>query len=340
MNTNAFSHSPQREFLAMLPTPFYKMTRLSQKYGASLWVKRDDLTGAAESGNKIRKLEFLAADALSKGADIILTCGGEQSNHSRATAIVARRLGMDVHLVLRRTSEGPSGNLLLDMILGATVRWVTPEEYEHHEEILLEEADKLKGYGRKPYIVPEGGSNSLGIWGYVLAAEEAHRQADEKSMSLDYIIVPSGSGGTYAGLWLGSRMLGKETKIVAITAGPDVEKQKKHIEKITDEFIERYAPDLKLDKSEIFLVDGFWREGYGVIDEELARFIMDFGKEEGIILDPTYTGKAFLGALTMIEQEKLPKDKNILLWHTGGIFGLFTKGQFFREIYHSGARVK
>jgi len=331
---------PNREIFAMLPTPLYFLERSSAKYNASLWVKRDDLTGAAESGNKIRKLEFLAADAISHGADTLLTCGGEQSNHSRATAIVAKRLGMDVHFILRRTSEGPSGNLLLGFILGATVRWVTPEEYEHHDEILAEEAEKIRKAGKTPYIIPEGGSNHIGIWGYVIAAQEAHKQAQELGISIDYVIVPSGSGGTCAGLWLGFRSIGADTKVVAITAGPVVEKQRRHIEKITGEFIDKYSANINLDMSQIELVDGFCRNGYGVIDEKLARFIMEFARREGIILGPTYTGKAFLGALTMLEQEKLPKNKNIVLWHTGGIYGLFTKGQFFREIYYSSVRKK
>lgn len=331
---------PEHIGLAMLPTPLHPLKRSSELIGASLWVKRDDLTGAAVSGNKIRKIEFLAADAISNGADVLITCGGEQSNHCRATAIVARRLGMDIHLLLRRTAEGPSGNFLLDMILGATIRWVTPEEYEHRDELLVEEADKLRRNGRKPYIIPEGGSNALGIWGYVLAAKELIQQARQIGFEPDCAIVPSGSGGTYAGLWLGFKSIAANTKVIGITAGPDIEEQREHIIKITAQFCQDYQAEFNINSSEIELIDGFWGNGYGVIDEDLVRFISDFARREGIILDPTYTGKAFRGAMTMINDGTLQKNKNIVLWHTGGIFGLFTKGQYFREFFFSGQRVK
>ena len=170
-------NQPPKISLAAIPTPLQRLDRTSRLLGANIWVKRDDLTGAAESGNKIRKLEFLVAEAIEQGADMLITCGGEQSNHSRAAAIAARKCGMDIHLILRRTTEGPTGNFLLDMILGATIRWVTPDEYVHRDELLAEEAEKFRKIGRKPYIIPEGGSNCLGIWGYVHAAQEAMAQA-------------------------------------------------------------------------------------------------------------------------------------------------------------------
>jgi len=248
---------PKRLSLALLPTPLHRLDRTSELYGASLWVKRDDLTGAVETGNKIRKLEFLAADALSKGADMLITCGGEQSNHSRATAIVARKLGMDVHLVLRRTAEGPSGNFLLDIILGASIRWVTPDEYENRDEILQEEAEKFRAKGRHPYIIPEGGSNALGIWGYVLAAQELAKQANQMGFQPDYAIVPSGSGGTYTGLWIGFRSIGAKTEVIGITAGPDTAEQREHIEKTAAKFCLEYEARIPLNPAEIKLVDGF-----------------------------------------------------------------------------------
>ena len=332
--------NPEKLSLAMLPTPLCKLERTSSQFGAKLWTKRDDMTGSIVSGNKIRKLEFLFADAVENDADTIITCGGEQSNHCRATAAIARRLGMGIHLVLRRTAEGASGNLLLDIVLGASMRWVTPKEYEHRNEIMAEEAEVFRSKGKKPYIIPEGGSNPLGIWGYFLAAYETIEQAKKMDFIPDYAVVPSGSGGTYAGLWLGFRAAGMKTKIVGITAGPDTEGQRDHIEKIAAKFREKYKPELKLDNSEITLIDGFWGKGYGVIDEEIARFIMEFAMREGLILDPTYTGKAFRGAMEMLKKSELPKDKNIILWHTGGIYGIFTKGQYFRELHFSGERVK
>ncbi|RKZ35166.1 D-cysteine desulfhydrase family protein [bacterium] len=334
------SGKPNKISLATLPTPLIPLKRTLRESEINIWVKRDDLTGSAESGNKIRKLEFLCADALQKNSDVLISCGGEQSNHCRAVAIVARRLGMDVHLVLRRTGEGPTGNWLLDIILGATFRWVTAKQYEHHDEIMEEEAQKLRQQGKNPYIIPEGGSNSLGVWGYFTAAEEIITQCRENNFIPDYVIVASGSGATYAGLWTGFGKLNVPTKIIGITAGPDIQQQKEHISKITSEFIQKYDFDIQHNPDEITLIDGFWGKGYGVMDEELTKFISQFAQNEGIILDPTYTGKAFKGAFEMIGQGKFNHAKNIVLVHTGGIYGLFPKGQYFRELYYSGARVK
>lgn len=331
---------PKKLEFAMLPTPLERLEQTSKDLGVSLWVKRDDLTGSAESGNKIRKLEYLAADAASHNANVLITCGGEQSNHCRATAIVARKLGMAIHLVLRRTAEGPTGNFLLDMILGASIRWVSPDEYINRDEIMDEEAEKLRALGLKPYIVPEGGSNSIGVWGYFSAAKEILGQAQSFGFSPDYVITATGSGGTYAGLWLGFKALGASIKIIGITSGADIEQQKAHIWKISNDFVQRYAPHIGIEASEINLIDGFWRGGYGIIDEELAMFICQFAQKEGLILDPVYTAKAFLGAFTMLRDGRLPKDKNIILLHTGGIFGLFPKGQFFRELFFGGGRAK
>ena len=334
------NNMPSRVSLAMLPTPLVFAARTSAKIGAKVWIKRDDLTGSVESGNKIRKLEFLVADALSKNADVLISCGGEQSNHCRAVAAVARRLGMDVHLVLRRTGEGPTGNWLLDLIFGATFRWVTAEEYERHDEIMLEEAEKLKKTGKNPYIIPEGGSNALGVWGYFNAAQEIIAQSKEQEFIPDYVIVPSGSGATYTGLWLGFKHLGVDTKVIGITAGPETTKQKENIIRVSREFVERYEMDIDINPDEITLFDNFWGEGYGVMDEDLARFIADFARTEGVVLDNAYTGKAFRAAFSLIEQNEIPKDADIILCHTGGIFGIFAKGQYFRELYFSGARTK
>ncbi len=327
------------KLIGVLPTPLEHLERFSRAYGVDLWVKRDDLTGAAESGNKIRKLEYFAADILDKGADVLITCGGEQSNHCRAVALVARRLGMDVHLVLRRTGEGPSGNWLLDLILGATFRWVSPEQYRNRDAVMAEEAEEFRAKGRNPYIIPEGGSNALGVWGYFSAARELAAQFEEKKIRPDFMVVASGSGATYAGLWAGFRYLGIDTKIVGISAGPDTLEQKQHIAKILREFSETYDVPLEVDESDIDLRDGFWRGGYGIIDEGLARMIADFARLEGLILDPAYTGKAFYGMTELIKSGEFA-GAQIVFVHTGGIFGLFTKGQFFRELYFSGARVK
>ncbi|RKZ31831.1 D-cysteine desulfhydrase family protein [bacterium] len=329
----AIEKRPDKIEFARLPTPLYLMERSSANAGANLWIKRDDMTGAIISGNKIRKLEYISADAVAKDADVLITCGGEQSNHSRATAVVARRLGMDVHLVLRRTSEGPTGNYLIDLILGATTRFITAEEYENRDEIMAEEADRFISQGRKPYIIPEGASNSLGVWGYFEAAEEIARQANEIGFLPDRIIVPSGSGGTYAGLWLGFHSLGLPVQVIGISAGPETDRQREHITEIIRKFGKNYCTEMFPEPEDIQLFGGFSGRGYGIMDDDTAAFIADFARTEGVILDPTYTGKAFRATFELIKEEKIPSGGNSILIHTGGVFGIFSKGQYFRELY-------
>lgn len=330
---------PQKLKLANVPTPLEYLRDLSETMNLSLWVKRDDLTGCAESGNKIRKLEYLVADAMSSGANTLITCGGEQSNHCRATAIVARKLGMNVHLVLRRTGEGPTGNFLLDTVLGATIRWVSPEEYKERDKIMDEEAKKINSSDGKAYVIPEGGSNYLGMLGYVDCSKEFIDQWKETGLDLPTIVVASGSGGTYAGLWVGFSMLGVDIRLVGISAGQDVDEQKEHIFEIAKQCNNIFNFGLSLDPRKIELLDGYWHPGYGLITPEIAEFVMWFAKKTGLILGPTYTGKAFNAAFKLIKSGEIDTPKPIVLWHTGGIFDIFPKGQFFRELYFSGDRL-
>ena len=167
---------PPRLDLARLPTPIQPLRRLSEQFGIELYIKRDDLTGVALSGNKIRKLEFSLAEALHRSADIILTCGGAQSNHARATAIATARLGLQSRLILRTPDPAnpppTEGNILLDRLAGAEIVWITREDYQRRDEVLASEAASLSTQGRRPYIIPEGASNAIGAWGYIRAAEE------------------------------------------------------------------------------------------------------------------------------------------------------------------------
>lgn len=331
---------PKRISLALLPTPLSRLERTSKLWGVDVWVKRDDLTGAVETGNKVRKLEFVMAEALEQGADMVITCGGEQSNHCRATAAVARKLGLDVVLMLRRTGEGPTGNWLLDMILGAEFVWVTPEEYKQRDELMAQLADEYRKRGRKPYIIPEGASNPLGAMGYFHAAHEVYAQFNAENFYPDFIVIGSGSGGTYAGLWTGFKNVGFDVKIVGISAGPDTKELKEHIKDVALGIKSKYFAELELNAEEILLFDDYWQPGYGVITYEHVRFICDFAAREGIILDSTYTSKAFMAAEDLIKKGFIPKGSRVLLWHTGGVFGLFSKGQLFREHYFSGERTK
>ena len=199
---------PRSVPLASLPTPVQKLERLSEVWeGPSIFVKRDDLTGSGLSGNKVRKLEFSVAEAIDRGADTLITCGGIQSNHARATAVAAVRMGLKPHLVLRGEDVSiGDGNLFIDRLLGCEFTFVTPEVYEHIDETMEEIAGKLRSEGRKPYIIPEGASNEIGTFGYIRAAEEITRQTAESGLSIDTVLVATGSGGTLGGLLLGKKI--------------------------------------------------------------------------------------------------------------------------------------
>ncbi len=331
---------PRSIKLAILPTPLYRLDRTSAEWEREVWIKRDDLTGCIETGNKIRKLEFIMQDALEMNADIIITCGGEQSNHCRATATVARKLGLNIVLFLRRTGEGATGNWLLDLIFDADFVWLTPEEYKNRNQIMERERQRLIELGHRPYVIPEGASNSLGALGYFEAANELHKQFSSSRWTPDYIVFPSGSGGTYAGLWLGFKVVGIDSKIIGISAGPDVSELTHSIWDIAQEMNKKYKLHLSITQEEISILDNFWQPGYGLVNNEHIDFIANFGKREGIILGPTYTGKAFLAVRKLCENGTIPKGSKVLLIHTGGAFGIFSKGEMFRQRYFSHVREK
>jgi D-cysteine desulfhydrase len=223
----SLNHIPARIDLARTPTPLQPLRRWSEKLGVNLMIKRDDLTGAALSGNKIRKLEFALADAKSKKADTILTCGGEQSNHCRATAIAAAMLGLNCRLLLRTADPSnpppPEGNILLDRMAGAEIIWITPEEYKRRDELFTREADALRNQGKVPYIIPEGASYPVGAWGYISAMDELVSDISEITTDDEpvTIIHACGSGGTAAGLILGAKLTGVPIRIASVNVCDD-----------------------------------------------------------------------------------------------------------------------
>ena len=316
--------------LARLPTPLQPMLRWSEKLGVDLMVKRDDLTGAELSGNKIRKLEYTLANARAKNADIVLTCGGEQSNHCRATAVAATRTGFDCRLLLRTADPSkpppPEGNLLLDRMAGADIVWITPEEYRRRDGVFAREADRLRSRGKVPYIIPEGASNEVGAWGYIRATEElagditGFAGADEPVT----VIHPCGSGGTAAGLILGAKLSGLPLRIASVNVSDDRDYFVKVVGEICERTIEEYKLDITFDPSrDIDIVDGYVGRGYGLSRPEELALICDLARTEGIFLDPVYTGKAFYGMVQEITNDPGRFGKRIVFLHTGGIFGLF-----------------
>lgn len=324
---------PSRVPLARTPTPTEPLKRLSEKLGVEILVKRDDLTGAELTGNKVRKLEFVLADALNEGADTVLTCGGAQSNHCRATAVAAAKVGLRCRLLLRTpdpASPPPlEGNVLLDRIVGAEIVWITPEEYRRRDEFFEREASSLRKQGRTPYIIPEGASNALGAWGYIRAAEEVARDLSVIPAPADRqttIIHATGSGGTTAGLLIGKRLFGLNVRVVGVNVCDDRDYFVKVIGQICEQLISRYGLNLAFSRErDIEIVDGYVGRGYALSRPEELKVIRDVAREEGIFLDPVYTGKAFYGMVKELERNPKCFGERIVFLHTGGIFGLFPK---------------
>ena len=322
---------PKSIDLAQLPTPIEKLERLSKIFeGPQIYIKRDDLTGVGMTGNKVRKLEFLLAEALQNKCDYVITCGGSQSNHARATAVAAAKVGLKSLLVLRSSMSAPlEGNLFIGRLVGAEFEYITPEEYMRVDDVMLGIAVKLKAKGHKPYIIPEGGSNAVGSLGYVKATEELAHQIKSLKLRIDHIVVPVGSGGTYAGLLLGKFLYDLPAQIHGINICDDESYFVKKISGLLKDMQKRYELALKIEQKDISIIDGYVGKGYGLSRQEEIDTIKKVARAEGVILDPVYTGKAMLGLSDQIRQGRFKANENILFIHTGGIFGLFPKKTLF-----------
>lgn len=316
--------------LANLPTKIEKLKASQLPEGIKLYIKRDDQTGMEVSGNKIRKLEFVVQDAIDKGCDTLITCGGLQSNHARATAAVAAKLGLRSVLVLRGNgSEEPEGNYFLGLLLGAEVRLISTEDYKNRRgEIMEEIKNELSAKGLKPYIIPEGASDGIGAFGYFKAMEEIIQQEEELNIHFDAIVVTVGSGGTYSGLLIANKLLKHDCEIYGINICDNADYFKNRIYSNIQESLRHLDTDAGFSLEDINIIDGYGGEGYGISRSEELEFIAAFAKEEGIILDPVYTGKAMYGLMTELKAGRL-QHKNILFIHTGGLYGLFPKAELF-----------
>lgn len=332
MTTCSLSFPPQIN-LAKLPTPVQLLRRLSEKYGVELYVKRDDQSGIALSGNKIRKLEFVLADALAQKADTVITCGGVQSNHCRATAIAAAMLGLDCRLLLRTPdpSNPPllEGNILLDRMAGADIIWITPDEYKQRDELMDSEAASLKASGRSAYTIPEGASNALGALGYVRAMEELVNDITTTLGGANRpctIITAAGSGGTSAGLILGAKIFDVNARIAGVNVCDDREYFVRAIGDICEQAIVDYHLDIDFNRRrDVEIIDGYVGLGYALSQTEELELICEVARTEGIFLDPVYTGKAFFGMIQELKRDPKCFGERIIFVHTGGIFGLFPK---------------
>ncbi len=313
--------------LGHLPTPLEPMVRLSETLGGpELWVKRDDQTGLATGGNKTRKLEFLISDALAQGADTVLTVGAIQSNHCRQTAAAAVRAGLECVLVL--ANEAPpreqwTGNLLLDDLLGARIKWAGSAD---PVQTLAAAAEAERASGRRPYVIPYGGSNAIGAAAYALAFQELWTQtsaAERAALSFDRIVFATSSGGTQAGLIVGAKAVGYRGQVMGI----NVDKTGGHLREVIGALLAPTAAYLDLDLSfepqDIHINDDYAGGGYAVLTPVEESAIRQVAQTEGILLDPVYTGKAMAGLIGMIREGQIDPKERVLFWHTGGAPALF-----------------
>lgn len=318
--------------LGNFPTRIERLEKFSTIVKEHVYIKRDDQTGTEFSGNKIRKLEYSINEAINNDCDTLITCGGIQSNHARATAAAGIKLGLKSVLVLR-SDEKPEleGNYLIDKIMGADVRIISSEDYrERRQEIMENILKELEAKGRKGYIIPEGASNGIGTFGYLACFNEILEQEKEHGIVFDTIVTAVGSGGTFAGLYLGNKLTNSGKKIVGINVCDTAEYFKERVSEILKE-VKTYIPDteFEISKDDMCIIDGYVGDGYAVSRTEELDFICDFAEAEGIILDPVYTGKAMRGLYTEIKKGTFKDSKNILFIHTGGLFGLFSKRDQF-----------
>ena len=318
--------------LGNFPTRIERLEKFSTIVKEHVYIKRDDQTGTEFSGNKIRKLEYSINEAINNDCDTLITCGGIQSNHARATAAAGIKLGLKSVLVLR-SDEKPEleGNYLIDKIMGADVRIISSEDYrERRQEIMENILKELEAKGRKGYIIPEGASNGIGTFGYLACFKEILEQEKEHGIVFDTIVTAVGSGGTFAGLYLGNKLTNSGKKIVGINVCDTAEYFKERVSEILKE-VKTYIPDteFEISKDDMCIIDGYVGDGYAVSRTEELDFICDFAEAEGIILDPVYTGKAMRGLYTEIKKGTFKDSKNILFIHTGGLFGLFSKRNQF-----------
>lgn len=322
-----FTYPPRLE-LARTPTPLQLLSRLSaQEAGPRIWVKRDDLTECVASGNKIRKLEFTLAQALAEGADTLITCGGVQSNHCRATAVLGARLGLNVHLILR--GEQPAladGNLFLDQLCGATVSFHPAPLYQQGlGELFAQWTAHYQAQGRKTFVIPTGASDGIGVWGYIACAEELKSDFAQHNIAPGHIVHATGSGGTQAGLSVGVVLHGVDAKVTGMAVCDSEAYFLKKVRADLTDWKNRYGLGLDVDTVPLHCNADYIGEAYAKAGRDVFDTIRRIAALEGIVLDPVYTGKAFHGMLMQLRNGAYRDADDIVFVHTGGVYGLFAQ---------------
>lgn len=303
--------------LGFTPTPVRSLDRLAVALGrepGSIWIKHDDATALGNGGNKLRKLEYLCAEALALECDVLVTGGGRQSNHARLTAAAANRLGLDCHLVLAGDRpDVATGNVLLDELLGAPIEWVGALDYYPLEEAIVGAAARLEEEGRHPYAVPVGGASPVGTVGYARTALEILEQVP----GVDVVVVADGSGGTHAGLVAG---LGDHARVLGVDVGtrPDL---RSAVPALAAEVAA--LAGLPEPTGEVRLDEGRIGPGYGAPTPACREALDLVARLEGVVLDPVYTGKAMAGLIAAVRSGELAADQQVMFVHTGGTPALF-----------------
>lgn len=318
--------------LTQLPTPLDEAPRLAEKLGLrKLLIKRDDCTTLGMGGNKVRKLEFLMADAIAKGANVVMTDGGPQSNHARLTCAACRKLGVDRCILFLGgpTFDRFEGNLLLDVVLGAEIRFMPDATVQDMEDAMQAEAGKLRGEGQVPYVIPIGGSNAIGALGYVNAMRElAGQLSDEDKAPLIFLAV--GSAGTLAGCTLGTKLFLPEAEIIGISVTGRIGKWGDRAAREATNSAQLLEVDAAFDASDVRIEDAYYGVQYGVLTEAGNAAILETAQSEAIILDPVYTGKAMSGLIDLARRKLIDTDRTVIFLHTGGAPGLFAFEKEFR----------
>jgi D-cysteine desulfhydrase len=317
---------------ALKPTPIEAIKRFDfEDTTKNVFIKRDDLTGFELSGNKIRKLEYAVDEAIRLQSTMLLTCGGAQSNHCRATAALGAKLGMKVTLFLRETRDYPDANLFLDHLFGATCHFLSSTATGDDMLVAMESyKTALEASGQKPYIIPMGASNGIGALGYRAAFDEILDFENQTGMTFDAIVSAVGSGGTFAGLLLGQMKYNHPAHHIGFAVSGTSDYFNKRILDIIKEAIP-YLPDAEkgLTPPAFTLSDDYTGPGYGLAETPIYDLIKNLAKSEGFLLDPVYTGKAFYGLVSELHLGILEPYKNILFIHTGGALGLFPHKEHF-----------
>jgi len=326
---------PRRGYLQG-PTPIEPLTNFSKALGnkVSIWIKRDDLLPGCGGGNKTRKLDFSFADALAQGADTIITCGAVQSNHCRLTASWAAKESMECHLVLEERVKGSyhadaSGNNFLFQVLGTKSISVVPGGSDMMQE-MKKVAEKLSAEGKKPYIIPGGASNAIGATGYVACAQETLQQLFEMNLSIDHLVVPSGSAGTHAGMVAGFEGNNAHIPITGINVSRPKDQQEKIVHDLTLLTAEKVGVAQTISPDAVNCFDDYVGPGYSRPTEGMIEAVKLLASTEAILLDPVYSGKTMAGCIDLVRKGYFEGCTNILFLHTGGSPALYAYLDTFR----------